>query len=273
MGVAQKRDFYNIDYLNEEEIKVVRAIAIDPSKNPLVREMNEGWLDFFKFPYEFGDKLKKQFPNMDSLHNLLEVQPHNLGEELQGHIEKDGARFLESLLKQDANFYLNEEDRMSFMLYLSVQYMRTLKIESNLLEMTKKLSKINVKKIWPVLRIIYSTNIGWSLSADPKRFKLVFLKNESDLNFVTADQPVINTYAAKSPNIEVEKLEMYYPLSPSLALLITDKKSHQNQTSIKELSIDEVNQFNKLIIDYSHEQVFSNDKETLQIYVREAIIL
>jgi hypothetical protein len=57
-------------------------------------------------------------------------------------------------------------------------------------------------------------------------------------------------------------LEFYHPLTPNLGLLLTKNDDNVNGEEIK-LTSEEVEEYNKLIMKASHEQLFSARKELL----------
>lgn len=48
MGVAQKRDFYKLSELTENDIIIINKTAIEITKNEMLREANKGGLMHFK---------------------------------------------------------------------------------------------------------------------------------------------------------------------------------------------------------------------------------
>jgi len=110
-----------------------------------------------------------------------------------------------------------------------------------------------------VLSYLVAMNLGLGLYADRAAFRVVVVQNDTDTPFITADQPVINlhaTFDGKPP----EKLEFYYPLSPTKAMLLVEPSSGWGDIPITSIS---VNNFNTIMVRNSHEQVFSNSKEYL----------
>ena len=51
------------------------------------------------------------------------------------------------------------------------------------------------------------------------------IENNSKEDFITGDQPVINTFSFNAPkNESPENLAFYYPISPDLAVLFIGKR-------------------------------------------------
>jgi hypothetical protein len=143
--------------------------------------------------------------------------------------------------------------------------MRTEKVKSSVLE-TLRLFNIDFENIWNVLSHIFATNISWYLFANRHSIELVLLKNDTSEEFITGDQPVINTHTASLGFLAPpEELEFYYPVSPKLAILITEEK-HNGDENIKFLSRVEVEEYNEMIAEQSHTQIYARSKNYLMKY-------
>jgi hypothetical protein len=125
---------------------------------------------------------------------------------------------------------------------------------------------INLEKIWNILSHIYSTNIGWSLYADRRSLQFVLLENQSSTQFVTGDQPVINTYGTSDPKKPPQRLEFYYPISSFIALLLVDRKNNVEEKR-RTIGYAQVMAYNEHIVRNSHEQLYAATKESLEMYV------
>lgn len=267
MKVAQKKNFYTSEPITEEDELVIRKVAIDSIKNPLMKQSAEEWIKFAKVPTDVMSFANQYFPDEKDLREELEVNAHNYGEHLQSKIENEGAPFLQLLLKEDMSFFENENDRHSFGMYLGFQYFRTRQmLERICYDPDGRIKKINVPRIWPVLRNIFSTNMGWGLVNNPDNLRLIYLRNETNLNFLTSDQPAINTYVDYRVFEPTDKFELYYPLSPTQGILLSEKSIYKKYQIVRLNNIDDVVNLNMKIINASFEQVFSDSESTLRLY-------
>ena len=90
--------------------------------------------------------------------------------------------------------------------------------------------------------------------------KSILLKNETSKKLITGDQPVINTFAiGLNINQEPEDLEFYYPITPQLAFLLTNKEEFKDRLSIY-LNEADVEQYNAGIFDQSGKQVYASNQ-------------
>jgi hypothetical protein len=82
--------------------------------------------------------------------------------------------------------------------------------------------------------------------------------------FITADQPAINTYGALvAPMVPLDEVELYYPASPSRALIIS---SHSTYKNVHEQEIDpfRVNYLSQTIELVAHVQLIARSQEALK---------
>lgn len=265
MGVAQKRDFYRLKELNPYDVEFIKKLAIDPLPKDL-QQISISLINQFTLFFRFKKDIKAKGINNQYLDKEIDVVINNLEEAIHGNIETSAIKYLDSILKEDIGFYFADEDCMGFIYYLCVQYMRTNKLKSSMVINLSKYKSIDMHKIWNVLSHIFAINMGWNLYIRKDSFKMVLLKNESSKQFITGDQPVINTYATgNSYQKQIDNLEFYYPVSPELAILITEKDNYKDKTLLL-LNDEEVEAYNDHILKNSYEQIYASSKLILEHY-------
>jgi hypothetical protein len=112
----------------------------------------------------------------------------------------------------------------------------------------------DMKRCASLCAILAALVVADSLYTDRAKFKIVLLDNDTQVPFVTGDQPIINYHATFGYGDVPEKLEYFYPLSPKRAMVLLE--SARERSSV--LSANEVQQFNKMMVVNSHGQVFGN---------------
>jgi len=265
MGIGQRRDFYRLKELNADDFVFIKKFAIDASPQHL-QKLHENLIKQFSFIFSLKDFLKSKGVNDPKINEQIDIAISNLEEDLHTHIEGSAIKYIEYILKEDIDFYRTDEGCLNFVYYLCVQYMRTQKMKASVLSNVSGIKSIYVEKIWNVLSHILAINFGWSLYRDRKKFKMVLLKNTSSKEFITGDQPVINTYATGgSKPSPPDKLELYYPVSPFLAILITEKEIYKGINKVV-LEEKEVFSYNELMVRNSHEQIYGTSKSVLEDY-------
>jgi hypothetical protein len=266
MGVGQKRDFYKLEELTDSDIELIKKVAIEKTKNQLLREANEGWITTFQQVFrikKFFESFGLRNPEADKMFKELVIE---MEEKLHGQIEGDAIPYLEKILSDDLTLFSNEEEYSGFCHFLATQYLRTSKIQENVSDNCEGMAPGFTKRAMGVLRHIYSTNIAWSTFADRQVFKPCLLVNKSKVRFIAGDQPVINTHAADVGYLEaVSEVEFYYPFSPDRAVIISKKEMYGGGSV--EVSSEQVDAFNALIAKSAHEQIYAEQESDLSPYV------
>jgi hypothetical protein len=265
MGVGQERDFYKLKKLSCDEIQFIRQLAIENSPKESI-DNHESLLKNFTFLHQLYEKNPQLANTKDpEVINYYEALLHNLEEELHSSIENTGQKYLDLLLAEDTSFFETDEGFMDFIYYLSAQYMRTKKIrESIKLSFSQKGHAKTIENTWNILSHIFATNMGGSLYCQRKDFKLILIKNISDHEFITGDQPVINVFSCSTPEGQApDRLAFYYPISPLLSVLIIEKKYFIGK-ALLEYGNKEVLSHNDAMRQQAFEQIYASKKSSLE---------
>lgn len=160
--------------------------------------------------------------------------------------------------------------------YMLSQYFRTKKIISNLKERTINSStKISdfIEQNLPNEKFDYNNLIFLFVQIQPilqlnnmmkRNYKLLLIKNHTYTPFLISDNPCINTYAkVNKDKYDLDELEVYFPITPKLALLLT-KKSNID-TDIEDVNL--IDDFNKKVIQNSERYIFADNEIILKKYI------
>lgn len=205
-------------------------------------------------------KLKEVYPNLP---NTKEIE-ENLGK-----------------LKFNTNLYVD------LIHYLIIQYFRTEKQIDNL-----KNSLIHLKKYWEsqyadyqlpdyvqkfiglnedsfIFIFIHLKSIYLVESLINSQYKLLLLNNDTEVPFITSDSPCINIYASYIDPFELQEndFEIYFPISPTLALLYTNRTGYKNieNTEITLNNKKMILQFNASIKKLAKRYLYSNINSLLML--------
>lgn len=257
MGIAQERYFYRLQELNDKEQNFILNFAFDNSYGSL-KKGNEEWLNLFSFLFKYKKTLYKNGVmdvHAEKIFNDAEIQ---LEESFHSLIEGQSKKYLDMLLNRDTSFY--DEDQtaaMEFCFFFAMQYVRTPRILENMKESIIGIADFDVKKVWSVTKIIVATNIAWSMFSKRLQFKMYVLRSNS-IKFITGDQPIINTHAVNFEH-SPEKVEWFYPISPDLAILISETEREK----ISWITESEVMNYNQMIFKSSNEQIYAIEETDL----------
>lgn len=197
-----------------------------------------------------------------------ELTRRNGIEEYHTSIEHKAGVIIERLWDKDLSWLESEQNKIDFARFLGVQYCRTNRgreaSSSSFRELEVAFPKyegqFSPDKLSKIFSLLMGDVVGnWIYSSG--NFSL--LSNSTNLELITGDQPVFNLdMSGVNKKESVTKFNLFYPISPKLALLVTpDHKEH------KELNIDEVNSYNEFMVSCSHEQLYARYKESLVAYL------
>jgi hypothetical protein len=189
----------------------------------------------------------------------------NVLEEYHASIEALFIPSLESALNEDISFY-NDERCIPFLYGLCTQHMRTRGNKEHSIERCNADKSADLRRVWNVMIHMSAANIGASLFLERRRRKLVFVRNRTDVPFITGDQPTINLKANRRH--PPESLSLYYPVSPQLALLLGDVEE-EPQFPTEGLTAAQASTLNRKLFEACYKQVFAQSEASLKALRRE----
>lgn len=240
-NIANRRYFYESTPLNEDEFKIILSFIdhLHPTAKASI-------LNLFKIYYISAN-------SSDNYLNKCGI------EDLHGIVESNFIPVLDKLHELDMSFLNNEEEKNTFSFFIGCQYSRTNRIRNNY--MTSKMpipDNVNRENLAKVLSLLFADIIGnWVYSNS----KFCLIRNESKLNFITGDQPIINLKDTGNPDVAPTEFELFYPITPTIAILL--KRENSEQITIKDDT--EIIKYNKLIRNNSIEQLFALKQEDFNI--------
>ncbi|EZI34400.1 hypothetical protein BW31_01443 [Pantoea agglomerans] len=290
MGVAQQNYFYELKVLSEVEKMV--AIILSTSKYELLNDNDPYFTIREVEAINLAERIEASKPNSSYPSNYFNDLRRQLGEDKQSRYEEVGQKFIDLLLEEDANFYIDDRGRIDFTYFFIMQYVRTKAMRESLNNIFSDIKKDHsrlirlidfVSKKAKVHRIpfdkekaqrelerlddnlvfshvspfiIYSTvdELVYAF-AHLNKMNLYIVKAHQDINFITGDQPVINIHFHSScSHQEVNDLEFYYPLSPSTAIILNFPNHDEWPDN---LSKEQTIELNQKIYEAAHRQVYA----------------
>jgi hypothetical protein len=258
-NVAQMRDFYRLKKMSERDIQCVEALIA--SMAPAAQEGARGWLPHFALLFD----LQRQFivggGTDPKVEKQFDIEINNMEEEIQSGIEESAIPLLDALREGDGAFLVDDGKFADFALFLAMQLLRTPKVQTRMT--SAPLPGLNLEASWGLLRTIFATNIGGVWFRQRSRCRLTFLEAGPASQFITGDQPLLNTRASRADReLPPEALEMYSPVSPVRAVLI-DMDGPIRSVTARRLSDEGTRVFNGMIARESDEQVYASTEGAL----------
>lgn len=269
LNVGQQRDFYRLQELMPNDILLIKLLFVNASP-PCLQPLHNQLLDGFTSTFEVK-RMYEKFGNKNTeIEKKIDIMINNLEEDLHCDIEKTAIPFLEQIRKKDLSFYDDEQNKMEFNYFVATQYLRTNHMKQRLklafLNMPEKYAHYNfdINKVWNIVSHIMATNFGYSLSIPNLHIKLFLLENNTDIPFITCDQPIVNIKADPIDFNAPSELELYYPQTPQIALIFSMK---DNISFSQNISESEVKVLNHFMVSSSQEQIYASQKNVLELYL------
>ncbi len=300
INIAQERDFYRLKPLNADEYKLYQCFIKDYSPD-VKNALNEHLKAYTTFEKESNslEILKKKSDSLIDgtvqseiklqiavLEKKLDIAKNNLEEDYYSEIEGKLITWFDSLKQCNSNFYYQEysdgdfdNDKLLFLFYICIQMFRTKATKERwLLQVQKTLDFIKDKS--PIINDINLSNInlenlvphyfwGFQNALSYNLYKsnahLTIIHNLTKRTFLTSDQPVINLKANYLSDDNPKELLLYYPISPSIAILINDSS---NDKVINITDVPKIDYYNRYIISASFTELYSDSKDVLDFYIK-----
>jgi len=247
-NVAQKRNFYRMHELSKEEIEYLRLFF--ENIPPTLKQLANGWIDIFKYVFDIKNMLLLK--NTEAFDTLI----NNFEEEFMCEYENMGRKYLETLQLGNTSFFSNEKSCMEFILFLTVQYFRTEKIQKDILKIKSKFINIRIEKMWYIMRNIFATNVAGNIYVERNNWEIIKLENNNNIPFITGDQPIVNILSEKCE--QTEKLAFYYPVTPTIGILLKEKKEDYRRIE----NLNDVLFYNNKMAYFSDSLLFFNTEDT-----------
>lgn len=255
-NIGQERDFYRLPVLSLEDEDFARMMIKAPGADPSLVKLNMGWLDAFAAPSRLRRLHEAHNLTGDKLEKLIRDAEIQTEEDLHSKIEGSATRLLSYLRAGDSAFWNVDADALDFAFFISLQHLRTKAMRERILRNTDRRIVQQTERTWPILRVVFATNIGWSLYSDRARWQIRILSAAEKLRFVTGDQPVLNLLPQTGSE---DDLALYYPVSPEMAALLQLRDAYSPIGSSNKLTDDMVESLNRKVIKGIHEQAFGAD--------------
>lgn len=265
MNVAQSRYFHKMFILSEHEILLAKSY-IHSFNNADAVNFAERLLNLYVSYKDYSIQQSNYtydipIPNLNRILKDLEV---NTFENFVSKLETLGNKILECKSLEELKM-LDGIDIYNSLFYVSLQYFRTNKMRQNLIKGFGENSEIGIvaNKIWNII-FIHLALVMTSNALKRNDYTFIFVKNSSNVSFITSDQPVCNDL--ENEGEDIKDFEFYYPISPIYAIII---QFGQCSERYKETVVDEawVNVHNHIIWNNAFQQVFA-DSEKLLISIK-----
>ncbi|AEF82942.1 DUF4238 domain-containing protein [Leadbettera azotonutricia] len=261
-GFASENYFYKLQMLTIDDIQFIKKIFFN-DMNKIILEVDKQWLARFLWANEIIS-IKDKIEDSNILEEIDKLIKE-FNEDIHTDIENNSIKYLNFLYKKDISFYNTDQGNIDFNIFLSEQYFRTKPMKEIMMKTHIEIKNVNYENCWNLVSHILAINLAATLSMQRNHFKCVLLNNNTDIPFLTSDQPVVNIAADKNNlrKLTINEFEFYYPITPNLALLICLKENFLGTGNILDLEEINVKNYNAKMISQCGGILFSNSKKGL----------
>ncbi len=274
-GIAMEKHFYQITPLDRAHIAVIKGFSVKSPKE--LQELHMSYLKDFLLRQSLEGKYRKSSVQIEEAEKLLFAMKCNMLENLHSSHENETQPIITALANRDLTI-LNDANNMSlFMQFFGHQISRTKMFRditivtmSGFKSMTEKNMAVVIEECWWFLSYMFGMNIGADLFATRKEDKHCLLINNTEIPFITSDQPIINVHESLQDNIvaapDSKQCDFYYPISPKVAYMVN--KSERFERGLVEVSLEAVNELNIKIAKKANVHIVSNDTASLKPLIK-----
>ena len=260
-NVAAENYFYRLRELSAADITFIRNVAIADSPESLKPDL-ERLLRILSLPHVTRRRAEASAMATPGLLAAVDNLITEMGENMHTSIEEVFKPYLDAMLAGDLGFYAQPVHVARFFWGIAAQYLRTNQIKRARDRMRGDTLETFQRTV-NVLVHILAVKLALNLYTDRERFRLILLENVTDVPFITADQPVINIAARPEETKPPDKFELYYPLSPTKAILLVEPLSNHLPGS-PSVSAILAHHYNLLMGAHAYEQIFANSQKELE---------
>jgi hypothetical protein len=194
-------------------------------------------------------------PQTREISELKDVILCNSLENKYAVIENEFYSVIQSIKSDGLSALSNSKNMVSFCSYVGHQFARTKSFRDRSIEAIRSNAETEpefdryielTERNWWLLSYFFGTNIGASLYFSREHDHHVLIKNRSSKPFLTGFHPLANVHecvAHAGIRNPPEYLDLYFPLSPTLAYMFNQSSNYNHfRDSIDESGVDFLNE-------------------------------
>jgi hypothetical protein len=265
VNVAVEKDFHKVADLTAAELKLLILFVQQLPEH--MRAVQLGWIRMFAAPSVLQGAFGGTSTEADKI--LAELR-FNTEEEFHTRIENAALPLLTELRQGNRAFFSDRAGFQTFMFFLALQFVRTQSVRDRLrialggLKFPPGFGEVNPAHLAGALRTISATSVTTHYIMQREHCRLTMIEATGGAEFITGDQPAVNVYARASEGFTPpSKLRLYYPLSPTRALLFGDQRDDPI-AEIQAADASQVNGYNSLIVSAAQHELYGTSESVLR---------
>ena len=271
-GLSREEDYNKIHVLSESDVAYIERWPCGNS--PSLQRFQKSQIEFFKKASALIDTHVglEHLETYAELKNISEAIQFGIFEKTHTAIESLARPVIDELKRGNAKCLEQGKYITSFCNFLAQQLFRTKKIKEKSLEGMQQLSvntdieesfKDLFERNWWFLSYRLALNMGSSLCATAATDHHTLITNNTGIDFITSDCPVINIHESSGqPGRPPDELDLYFPISPKMAYIGSPGSRYDELASL----IDEetVKKLNKQMVLNSHLSIYGTSRDAIK---------
>lgn len=240
--------FYKITTLASKHIKVIEGFSrLSPDH---LHKQHMSYLNDFLMMQKAEVIYRKSCKQNQEAEQHLHALKCNLLENLHAAHEKKALPVLAALADEQLEVLLNKQHMIEFMAFLGHQISRTKTFRESVIRALPRRNAMENEIVdsmahsWWFLSYMFGMSLGFSLYSDRHTARHALLVNDTQMPFITSDQPIVNVHSCVSETemVEPPNSDLYYPISPRIAYIICDSERFmQGKNRVDEATVAELN--------------------------------
>ena len=260
VNVMKMRDYYRLSRITRTDMAFLDAMFI--KTNPELRKLHRSFVESLGKIANANHAIQESGKATEEERKYLNDLVIETEEKLQSEIEQQALPILEQLRHKQTYFLSDYYSAMGFFQFISHQYLRTRASRERIgEELRDSPFGRDFGHLKHILCHCVADNIGSSLFVDRIKFEIIFLQCESNIEFITGDQPIVNLFRAHGEDSPPTEMALYYPLEPHLSMILLPKVCGLSSMNVPPIIVDELN---NLIAQETKEFLVAKQMESLQ---------
>ena len=265
INVAVKNNFYRIIDLTPIDIAFLMTWC-SSMRHPDLQAICKSHVEQAKIMMDVKQAIADGHPVPVHLQEIVDDFFQSSEEEYHATIESEGGPFIADILEEKLDFFYTPSGFIKFAQYIAHQWMRTKNLQDRVISASTDMKGVNIRAVVQWTRRFASIGLTANLIGTREKWRLILLKTSPDNAFIAGDQPLINTKAiGKAIGVEEADFEIYFPVSPTVAILMTENPRFAHRESV-ELSPRAAHLLNLALAHRAEEFIFGSTEESVRLY-------
>lgn len=240
--------FYKITTLSSKHVEVIKGFSRQ-SPDHLHQQHMSYLNDFLTMQQVEAFYCKSGFRSQETEQRLHAMKCNSL-ENLHAAHEEMARPVLAALADENLDVLQDKQHMIEFMAFYGHQISRTKTFRDSVIKVLLRRNTMEIEvadamaHAWWFLSYIFGMNIGFGLYLDRHNAKHALLVNDTNVPFITSDQPVVNvhTCVSEAELFAPAHADFYYPISPRVAYIICDSERFTpGKNEVDEATVAELN--------------------------------